>query len=89
MGKIISRVRQRKAEADRRAEFSRAAMRWRESGYELRQYGSAPPVVPPEMDKVIAESWGISEPELRQPEEQAKNEAMRQRVDELPMSKQP
>ena len=33
--------------------------------------------------------WGVSTAELRQPEEQAKNEAMRQRVDELPMSKQP
>ena len=89
MGKIIARIRRRQQGVLNRL--------WSDLKlWELEQQAKAADRfltsegAPPGMLKFRRPvAWGTSTTELRQPEEQAKNEAMRQRVDELPMRKQP
>lgn len=83
MGKIIARVRRREERVEARRAFEASPFG------RILSHDKANPGKTIIFRRWTPSVWGTSTTELRQPEEQAKNEAMRQRVDELPMRKQP
>lgn len=89
MGKIIARIRRRQQGVLTRMWLD--IQRWElEQRAKMADRFLTSEGAPPGMLKFRRPvAWGISATELRQPEEQAKNEALGQRVNELPMSKQP
>lgn len=77
MGKIIDRVRHREDQAEAKRAFDASPFG------RIRAGDAANPGKTIKFRRWTPPAWGTSQVELRQPEEQAKNEAMRQRIEEM------